>query len=75
MVETVTGVADSALTHPEAYRPGHDYLASVTDDIVNRLLPNGRGQRKGHGEGYSSLGWGEVYAGLHCQGEPNHEGS
>ena len=38
-VETITGVANNDLTHPETYRPGHDYLASVTDGIVNRFLP------------------------------------
>ena len=32
VVETITGVADHDLTHPETYRPGHDHLASVTDD-------------------------------------------
>ena len=40
VVETITGVADHDLTHPETYRPGHDHLASVTDTIVRRFLPD-----------------------------------
>ena len=41
VVDTASGgVADNDLTHAETYRPGHDYLASVTDDIVKRFLPN-----------------------------------
>ena len=37
---TSGGVADHALTHPEKYTPGYDNLASFTNEIVQRFLPD-----------------------------------
>ena len=34
------GVADHALTHPEEYRVGFDSLASFTNEVVGRFLPD-----------------------------------
>ncbi len=37
---TSGGVVDHPLTHPEKYSPGYDNLASFTNEIVQRFLPD-----------------------------------
>ena len=39
-VDRVGGVTDHSSTHPERYTPGYDSLASFTNEVVERYLPD-----------------------------------